>query len=103
NIQRGVNLVPTGGTVNVETGVHGAYSVGAKLLTISYQVGQIITQQADTLDATKRALVVWDSGFNNSIKFVTGLNPGEVQLNVNNLPSGTFLPTGRLIVHARGY
>src|SRR5262249_21852278 len=32
NIQRGVDLVPAGSTVNVETGVHGDFKVGAKLL-----------------------------------------------------------------------
>src|SRR5262249_22193995 len=82
------------------TGVHGDFKVGAKLLTIAYETGQTITQQADTLDATKRSLVVWDYNPGDSIKFVTGTNPGEVQMNINNLPRGTFLPTGRLIAHA---
>jgi uncharacterized delta-60 repeat protein len=98
SVQRGVNAVPTGGTVNVQAGVHGDYNVGSRLLTIAYQSGQTITQQADTLDATKRELVV-SNGYtgSNSIRFVAGTNPGEVQMNVNNLPRGTFLPTGRLI------
>jgi hypothetical protein len=81
-------------------GVHGDYNAGSKLLTIAYQSGQIITQQADTLDASKRELLVQDNDSNDSIKFVAGTNPGEVQLNINNLPNGTFLPTGRLIAYA---
>jgi uncharacterized delta-60 repeat protein len=100
SVQRGVNVVPMGGTVNVQNGVKGPYSVGSKLLTIAYQSGQIITQQADTLDASKRELLVQDYVTNDSIKFVAGTNPGEVQLNINDLPNGTFLPTGRLIAYA---
>src|SRR5262249_32668224 len=102
SVQRGVNVVPSGGTVNVQAGVHGDYNAGSKLLTIAYQSGQTITQEADTLDATRRELLVQDNGTGDSIKFVAGTNPGEVQLNINNLPNGTFLPTGRLIAYA-GY
>jgi uncharacterized delta-60 repeat protein len=99
-IQRGVNVVPAGGSVNVQTGVKGDYSVGSKLLSIAYQSGQNIIQQADSLDATKRELLVGEYAGNNTVKFVAGSNPGEVQVNINSLPSGTFLPTGRLIAHA---
>jgi hypothetical protein len=102
SVQRGVNVVPAGYTVNVQTGVKGDFSVGSKLLTVAYQSGQTVTQQADSLDPTKLSLVVWDFGANDSVKFVAGTNPGEVQLNVNNLPRGTFLPTGRLIAYAEG-
>jgi uncharacterized delta-60 repeat protein len=102
SIQCGVNVIPAGGTVNVQNGVKGPYSVGSKLLTIAYQSGLTITQQADTLDATMRELVVSNVYYIglNSIKFVAGTNPGEVQLNINNLPNGTFLPTGRLVCYA---
>jgi hypothetical protein len=102
SVQLGVNAIPAGGTVNVQTGVKGPYSVGSKLLTIAYQSGHIITQQADTLDATMRELVVSNASYIglNSIKFVAGTNPGEVQMNINNLPNGTFLPTGRLVCFA---
>jgi uncharacterized delta-60 repeat protein len=102
-IQRGVNVVPVSGTVNVQAGVQGPFYVGSKLLTISYgSNGPTITQQADTLDPTKRELQFADNTGNSSVKFVAGTNPGEVQVNINNLPSGTFLPTGRLIANA-GY
>jgi hypothetical protein len=114
SIQRGVNVVPSGGTVNVQTGVQGGYSVGTKLLAIAFQNGPAIIQQADTLDATRLQLVVVDdsnnasnygyysyysyySGTNDSIKFTAGTNPGEVQVKINNLPNGTYLPTGRLV------
>jgi uncharacterized delta-60 repeat protein len=102
SVQRGINVVPTGGTVNVQLGVKGNYYVGSELLTVAYQNGPTITQQADTLDATKRELLVSDVNTpgSNNIKFVAGTNPGEVQLNFNNLLQGTFLPTGRLVAHA---
>jgi uncharacterized delta-60 repeat protein len=103
SVQRGVNLVPAGGTVNVQTSVKGTFYVGSKLLTLAdLNGGLTITQQADTLDATKRELLASDvnTGGSNSIKFLAGTNPGEVQLNFNNLLQGTFLPTGRLVAHA---
>jgi uncharacterized delta-60 repeat protein len=104
SVQRGVNVVLSGGTVNVQAGVKGTDYVGSKLLTLAYDNGLTITQQADTLDATKRELLVSDvyTTGSNSIKFVAGTNPGEVQLNVNNLLQATFLPTGRLVEYA-GY
>jgi hypothetical protein len=98
SIQRGVDVVPAGGTVNVQTGAKGGYSVGGKLLTIAFDSGQSITQQADTLDATKRELLVQDAaGYNDTIKIVTGSNAGEVQVKIDNMAMGTFLPTSRIV------
>src|SRR5262249_10121928 len=105
NVQRGVDLVPAGGTVSVEGTVHGDFTVGAKLLTIAFATGETISQQVDTLDVTRRSLLVsvlYGPSSSQSIKFATTKNPGEVQVKVNNLPSGTFLPTGRLIAQG-GY
>lgn len=103
SVQAGVNVVPSGGTVNVQTGVTGPFYVGSKLLTIAYGYGyQTVTQQADTLDPTKLELLFQDFSGNGNIKFVAGTSPGQVQMNINNLPRGTFLPTGRLIAYA-GY
>ncbi|HQU41649.1 MAG TPA: hypothetical protein PK867_02510 [Pirellulales bacterium] len=101
-IQTGVNVIPSGGEVNVQTGVNGPFYVGSKLLTIAYESAQLVTQQADTLNPSQVELVYQTYSSNNSVKFVAGTNPGEVQVNVDNLPKGTFLPTGRLIAHA-GY
>jgi uncharacterized delta-60 repeat protein len=101
-IQTGVNVIPSGGTVNVETGVKGPFNVGSKLLTIAYQSGPFVTQQADTLNASQVELVYSTYSSNDSVKFVAGTNPGQVQMNINNLPNGTFLPTGRLVAYA-GY
>jgi uncharacterized delta-60 repeat protein len=103
SVQRGVDVVPVGGTVNVQAGVHGDYRVGSKLLTVFYADGWAsITQQADTLDASKRELFVGGTWASDTIRFAVGSKPGEVQVNINKLPRGTFLPTGRLIAQDPG-
>jgi uncharacterized delta-60 repeat protein len=98
HVQRGVDAVPTGGTVNVETGVHGDYSAGSKLLTILFEDGSSITQQVDSLDSTKRTLVVFGTGGNDTIEFEKSGNHG-VRVEMNHVASGTFLPTGWLIAN----
>jgi ELWxxDGT repeat protein len=95
-IQRGVDAVPAGGTVNVETGVHGQFSAGAKLLTIAFQDGSSMTQQIDDLDPTLRTLIVIGTLGNDSIHFEPGDDSG-VRVTMNTLTRGTFLSTGRLI------
>ena len=94
-------MTAAGDTVNVETGVRGSFSVGNKLLTVQFQEGSSITQQADSLDPTRRSLVVFGTFGNDSIKFEPGDDKG-VRVEMNNLPRGTFLPNGRLIASA-GY
>jgi uncharacterized delta-60 repeat protein len=103
NMQLGVNYVLAGGTVNVEAGGrYAAFAVGSKLLTVQFADGSSIVQQADSLSPTQRSLLVSDPAGGHSIKFVTTVNPGEVQVALGSQPKGTFLPTGRLIAHA-GY
>jgi uncharacterized delta-60 repeat protein len=101
-VQRGVDVIPAGGTVSVQAGVHGDFAVGTKPLSVAYPNGLTVTQQADTLDPGKRSLVVWDFGSNNATKFVPGTNPGDVQVNADSFPRGTFRPTGRLVGHVFG-
>jgi Ca2+-binding RTX toxin-like protein len=91
-----VDLVPSGGGVHVEAGVHGNYSVGTKLLTLAFQDGSSISQQADSLDPTLRTLVVLGTGDNDTIKFEPGSHQG-VRVEMNDLPRGTFRPNGRLM------
>ncbi len=99
-VQRGVDLVPAGGTVNVETGVHGDFSAGTKLLTVAFQDGSSMTQQVDDLDPTRRSLVVMGTYGNDTIRFEPGDDRG-VRVKMNNVPRGTFLPTGRLIAYGQ--
>ena len=97
-VQRGVDLVPIGGTVYVESGVHGNFSAGGKLLTVAFQDGSSISQQADSLDPTRRSLVVMGTYGNDTIKFAPG-DDRSVRVEMNTYPTGTFLPTGRLMAY----
>jgi uncharacterized delta-60 repeat protein len=97
-VQRGVDMVPVGGTVNVETGVHGDFAAGSKLLTIAFEDGSSMTQQLDDLDPTRRSLVVMGTYGNDTIKFEPGPDKGA-RVTMNHVPTGTFLPTGRLIAN----
>lgn len=98
SIQRGVDQVPVGGWVNIETDARGNYSVGTKLLTVAYGDGSSVTQQADSLDPTRTTLVVMGTYGDDSIKFEKGSGNG-VRVDMNGLPRGTFHPDGRLIAY----
>ena len=99
SIQRGVDAVAVGGTVNVQAGCYGGYNVGSKPLTIHFQNGPSLTLAADPLEAGELSLTVhgWATGVDH-IEFNAG-NAGAVHVDVNGLPRGTFTPTGRLIAY----
>jgi Ca2+-binding RTX toxin-like protein len=98
SVQRGVDIIPAGGTVNVETGVRGDFFVGSKLLTVAFEDGSSITQQVDDLDPTRRSLVVLGTVGNDTIAFKLGDHNG-IRVEMNHLPVGTFRPDGRLIAN----
>jgi hypothetical protein len=100
SIQRGVDAVAAGGTVNVEAGSYKDYDAGSKLVTIAFANGPVLTQQADALDPSVRTLVVTGTPGNDRILFNPGGGAGgTVKVLVNDLPQGTFSPTGRLIAY----
>jgi uncharacterized delta-60 repeat protein len=96
SVQRGIDAVPAGGTVNVQQGVTGSFDAGKKLLSVLFADGSSITQQADSLDPTKRSLVVVGTFGNDTIKFERGAHDG-IAVEMNDQPRGTFRPNGRLI------
>jgi PKD domain/RTX calcium-binding nonapeptide repeat (4 copies) len=108
SIQRGVDAVAAGGTVNVEAvqlpwgDCYAGYNAGTKLVTIAFENGPVLTQQADTLNPSLRSLVVEGGSGNGTILFTPDEpeHGGGVQVLVNNLAPGTFDPTGRLIAYA---
>lgn len=102
SIQRGVDVVSSGGTVEVEDGVQHVFNTGAKLVTVRFRDGSFMSQQADTLNPSLRTLVVWGSDQKDAIRLTPGNLAGEVTVRMNNLPKGTFLPTGRLVVGGSG-
>ncbi|HVK07597.1 MAG TPA: LamG-like jellyroll fold domain-containing protein, partial [Gemmataceae bacterium] len=100
SIQRGIDAVATGGTVNVEAGPYVSFVAGDKLLTVAFEGGPVLTQQADALDPGARTLVVRGTAGNDAVVFNPGGSTGgTVQVLVNAVAPGTFSPTGRLIVH----
>jgi hypothetical protein len=101
DIQRGIDAVATGGTVNVEAGgSYQSYVTGSKLVTVAFQNGPVLTQEADAFAPSKRTLVVTGTPGNDKILFNPGTGPaGTVKVLVNNLPQGLFSPTGRLIAY----
>ena len=109
SIQRGVNAVAAGGTVNVEDGTdddgHGEhdwyapYNAGSKLLTVAFENGPVLTQEADALNPALRTLVVQGAPGDNQIRFAADDACGGVWVGVNDVAPGTFRPTGRLIAY----
>jgi uncharacterized repeat protein (TIGR03803 family) len=102
SIQRGVdavtkNFASGAGTVNVEAGNYQSYTVGSHLLTVSFQNGPSLAQLADALMPGLTALTVNGTAGNDTILFNPGSATGSIVATINNLPAGTFAPTGRLI------
>jgi hypothetical protein len=101
DIQRGVDAIAAGGTVNVEAGgSYEEYDAGSKLVTVAFQNGPALTQEADSLNPSLRTLVVRGTPGDDTILFNPGGGPtGTVKVLVNHLPQGAFSPTGRLIAY----
>jgi hypothetical protein len=101
SIQRGVDAVAAGGTVNVQDGRYENYDVGSKLLTIAFENGPVLTQRSDSLNSGVRSLVVTGTPGNDKVFFNPGGGPGStMKVMVNDLPQATFSPDGRLIAYS---
>jgi len=98
-IQRGIDSAAPGAKVRVQAGgSYAGYSPDTKLISIAYQDGPTLTQQADALDPTRRTPVVVGTVGDDRIVFVPGPSGGRIDAAVGGLPWGTFAPTGRLAV-----
>jgi hypothetical protein len=98
DIQRGLDAIAPGGTVNVEAG--GSYEqhdAGSKLVTVRFDGGPTLSQQADPRDPTLRDLVVTGNDGNDHIHFTSGGQ--EIQAQVGGFPNGRFNATGRLVAY----
>jgi fibronectin-binding autotransporter adhesin len=100
-IQLGVDAIAAGGTVNVEAGgKFKNYTVRSKPVTIAFQNGPVLTQAADSQNPSLLGLSVTGTPGDDNILFNPGGgNGGTVKALVDNLPQGTFSPTGRLIAY----
>jgi Concanavalin A-like lectin/glucanases superfamily/FG-GAP-like repeat/PKD domain/Cadherin domain/RTX calcium-binding nonapeptide repeat (4 copies)/FG-GAP repeat len=97
DIQRGVDAIAAGGTVNVEAGSYKQYDAGSKLVTIRFEGGPTLSQQVDPDDPGLRDLVVTGTAGADHIQFTPG--GGGVQAQVQGVPNGRFAPTGRLVAY----
>src|SRR5207302_696782 len=84
SIQRGVDAVAAGGTVNVAAGSYKGYNAGSKPLTVAFQNGPSLTQAADPDMPGKLALTVhgWATG-DDKIQFNPGGSAGTVSVDIN--------------------
>jgi hypothetical protein len=122
DLQRAINLVPAGYTINVQAGYPAgswtysnlghsheptavyhskSYTVGSKPLTIAFQNGPSISQRSDSLLGNALSLFVQGTAGNDTILFLPGA-AGQVGVQSNGLPAVTFAPTGRLVAHGMG-
>jgi sugar lactone lactonase YvrE len=98
DIQRGVNAIAPGGTVNVETGgLSKQYDAGDKLVTVAFQGGPVLSQQANPDNPTCRDLVVTGTAGDDHIQFTQG--GGAIQAQVQGVPNGRFDPNGRIVAY----
>ena len=99
SIQRAVDAVAAGGTVNVAAGWYNNYDAGSKLLTISFQDGPTLSQQPNSQDPSLRDVVVTGTDRNDQILFSPG---GGLQVQVNGVPTARFAPTGQIVAYGLG-
>ena len=97
DIQRGVDAIADGGTVNVEPGSYKQFDASSKLVTIRFEGGPTLSQQPNPQDANLRDLVVTGTAGDDHIQFTPG--GGALQAQVQGVPNGRFNPNGRIIAY----
>jgi Ca2+-binding RTX toxin-like protein len=91
-----VNAAEPGGTIHVAAGAGQDYQVGHKPITIAFENGPSVTQQADNSEPSLLSLTVSGTPQSEVIEFVRG-GAGVIRVAIDSLPTGSFSPTGRLI------
>src|SRR5262249_27765167 len=97
DIQRGVDAIAPGGTVNVEAGSYKQYDAGSKLVTVRFDGGPTLSQQANPDNPNLRDLVVTGTAGDDPIPFTPG--GGAIQAQVQGVPNGRFAPNGRIVAY----
>ncbi len=107
NIQRGIDAVADGGTVNVESTVTAKFTVGAKLLTVAFQNGPSLGLVADPLQPDQVMLVATGTSANDRIR-IKGAedDPNSLKVKFNDKDMGNFkikglfsTPISRVVVN----
>jgi len=102
SIQRGVDAVPEGGTVNVEAGMLQTYDAGTKLLTVAFQDGPTLTLEPDPQKPGSTRLVVTGTPEAERILFEPGGRCGDITVVYSGARLGTHRPTSRLVAEGEG-
>ena len=97
SLQNAVDAAPSNATIHVASGIMQNYNVGAKLLTVAFENGPTVSQHADSLDSALRALTIIGTPLDDVIAFTRGPAAGVIQAEISGVPTGTFMPSGRLI------
>src|SRR5262249_35219574 len=97
SIQRGVDAIAPGGTVNVEGGSYKQSDAGSKLVTVPFEGGPTLSQQANPDNPSLRDLVVTGTAGDDHIQFTPV--GGAVQAQVQGVPNGRFDPNGRIVAY----
>lgn len=98
SVQRGVDVAASGGTVYVQGDLKGDFTVRGKPLAVVFQDGTTLALRPDPTSAGATALFVTGTSGDDKLSINAGKNSGDVSVAVNKLPTGTFHPTGRLVV-----
>ena len=105
NIQRAVDLVPAGYTINVQAGGrYDEYAVGGKVLTVAFQNGPTLQLVADGAFGPNTTTLRVTGGRQDKtrIDIRRGDHGSTVVAAINGYPDGNFSPTGGLVVHGGG-
>lgn len=98
SVQRAVDAVPPGYTVNVQAlACLTPYAADGRLLTVAYQGGPTLTLEADPQKPASTRLVATGTPETDTILFERGCQCGEVAVKYNGYLLGTHRPTSRLV------
>jgi hypothetical protein len=99
NLAGAVDAAPEDATIFVAPGAPGDYDAGSKLITIYFENGPTVSQLPDATNPNLRTLTVVGTPGNDVISFDAGSDSGLVMAAVSGVPTGRFMPTGRLIAY----
>jgi Ca2+-binding RTX toxin-like protein len=97
SIQRGVDAVVSGGTVNVEDGSLPDFIVSSKLLTVAFEQGPAVSQAMDPLDPQSRVVIASATSGADDVQVTPGFAMDQIVIAINALASGSFAPTSRIV------
>jgi Ca2+-binding RTX toxin-like protein len=99
NLAGAVAAAPEDTTIHVAPGATGDYDAGSKLITIAFENGPTVSQLPDATNPSLRTLTVVGTPADDVISFNAGSPSGIVYAQISGVPTGSFMPTGRIIAY----